>query len=116
MSKRSNSSEPPQDPFGDGGDTAGRDGRGRFRAGNKAGKGNPYAAQVAKLRSTLLNAVTEKDIQEVAEALVRQAKEGSVPAAKELLERLLGPPVAADIVERLEALERLAAEQQGSTT
>lgn len=64
----------------------------------------------SKLLSAMLNAVTEKDIQAVVEALVRQAKDGSVPAAEELLERILGPPVAADIVERLEALEQLAAE------
>lgn len=93
----------------------GRDGKGRFAKGNKGGPGNPHAVQVGKLRAALLNAVTEDDIREIAAGLVRQAKGGNVPAARELLERLLGPPVASDIIERLDELERLAAEKKENT-
>lgn len=92
----------------------GRDGRGRFVRGNKGGPGNPYARRIGRLRSALLDAVTPEDLREVAAALVREAKGGSVPAAREIIDRLLGPPVAADIVERLEALERLLATKKGS--
>lgn len=109
MSAKSTKPGRPKEPFGDGGPTSGRDGKGRFTRGNKGGPGNPYARRVGRLRSALLDAVTPEDLREVAAALVREAKGGSVPAAREIIDRLLGPPVAADIIERLEALERLLA-------
>ena len=37
-----------------------RDNLGRFQLGNKGGPGNPFNRQVAALRKTLLNRVTEK--------------------------------------------------------
>jgi hypothetical protein len=83
----------------------GRNGEGRFTRGNKGGPGNPYAKKVGRLRAALLDAVTPEDLQAMVAALVREAKAGSVPAAREVIDRLLGPPVAADIIERLEALE-----------
>ena len=39
-------------------------------------------------------------------ALLAQAKGGDVASIKELLQRLLGPPVELDFVERLDALEQ----------
>ena len=39
-------------------------------------------------------------------ALLKSAKEGDVAAAKELLQRLLGPPESVDLIERLDALEQ----------
>ena len=92
-------------------DPDGRDGKGRFTAGNKLAKGNPHAKRVAALRSALLNAVSEEDIQEVVQALVREAKDGNVSAAKELLGRVLGPPEAVDLLQRVEGLEELLAER-----
>ncbi len=86
----------------------GRDQRGRFAPGNTGGPGNPHAAQVAKLRAALLEAVTPEDLRAVVGSLVNAAKGGSVPAARELLERLLGKPVELDLLARLEALEALA--------
>jgi hypothetical protein len=68
----------------------GRNDRGRFAKGNPGGPGNPYARRVADLRAALLESVTEQDIRAVARALVKRAKEGEVPAARELLDRLLG--------------------------
>ncbi len=86
----------------------GRDPRGRFAPGNVGGPGNPHAAQVAKLRAALLEAVTDDDVRGVVCALVKAAKGGSVPAARELLERLLGKPLEWDILDRLDTLERRA--------
>ena len=68
----------------------GRTPRGQFAKGNLGGPGNPYARRVADLRAALLESVTEQDIRAVARALVKRAKEGEVPAVRELLDRLLG--------------------------
>ena len=60
---------------------------------------------MARLRAALLDAVTPDDITEVVNALLAQAKAGDVSSIKELLQRLLGPPVEIDVLERMEALE-----------
>lgn len=83
----------------------GRDERGRFTAGNAGGPGNPHAAQVGRLRSALVSAVTEEDMREVITALVDKAKAGSIAAARVLFDRVLGKPVEADLIARIEALE-----------
>ena len=88
----------------------GRSEKGRFGAGNRFGKGNPHAKRVAKLRAALLASVTPADVREVAAALLVQAKAGDIAAIRELLQRLLGPPVELDLIERLEALERRLAD------
>jgi hypothetical protein len=72
--------------------TNGRTSRGQFAKGNPGGPGNPYARRTAALRSALLDAVTEADIRAVAKALVKRARDGEVPAVRELLDRLLGRP------------------------
>src|SRR5688572_15467956 len=90
----------------------GRGAGGRFAPGNKGGPGNPHARRVARLRSTLFKSVKPADLREVVAALLAQAKAGDVPSIKELLQRLLGPPVELDFAERLEALERTIAELQ----
>ncbi|HZY90874.1 MAG TPA: hypothetical protein VFE78_38980 [Gemmataceae bacterium] len=79
----------PQAPDG------GRDAHGRFAEGNRGGPGNPFARQVAALRSGLLARVTPQDVGDVAEALLRQAKEGNVAAARLLLSYTLGKPAPA---------------------
>lgn len=89
-----------------------RSGDGRFLPGNSGGPGNPYAAQVGKLRGVLLESVTEEDMRAVVEALVGAAKQGDVAAAKVLFERVLGRPLEADILERIETLEQAASERQ----
>jgi hypothetical protein len=95
--------------------TNGRTISGQFASGNKGGPGNPHARRVARLRSALLRAVTPDDLTAVVNALLTQAKAGDVQAAKELLQRLLGPPVAEDVLERLRGLEQALAtlEEQG---
>ena len=63
-----------------------------FAKGNTGGPGNPFAKQVNALRARLYAAVTEADLQEVVQALLAKAKEGNIPAVKELLDRLIGKP------------------------
>ena len=92
----------PLDPVGDG-----RGPDGRFRPGNRAGKGNPLAKKAQKLRTALFRAVTPTDLREIVKRLVGVAKGGDVQAAKLILERLLGPPVPADFQDRLDRLEEL---------
>lgn len=93
----------------------GRDNGGRFAPGNRFSKGNPYAQRVAKLRAALLEAVTEDDLAEVAKALIDKAKTGDVPAVRELLDRTLGRPTEADLLERLEQLEAAVATRRKDT-
>ena len=82
-----------------------RDRTGRFAPGNTCAKGNPHAAQVSRLRTALLSAVSERDMREVIVRLVQLAKDGDVRAIKELLDRTLGKPQELDLLERLEQLE-----------
>lgn len=82
----------------------GRDRRGRFTKGNGGGPGQ----RVAKLREALLRAVTPVDMAAMVKKLITMAKGGDVPAAKLVIERVLGPAMPADILERIEALENLA--------
>lgn len=69
-----------------------RDAQGRFARGNPGGTGNPFARQVAALRSALVQAVTPDDIREIAEKLLLQAKAGNLAAIKLLLSYTLGKP------------------------
>ncbi len=91
----------------------GRDGRGRFAQGNAGGPGNPHAGKVAKLRSALLAAITEDDVREIVERLVRLAKEGDLAAIRELFLRTIGRPLEPDILDRLERLEAIVPQSQG---
>ena len=97
----------PMDGNGDGRDRA----SGRFAKGWRGGKGNPHARQVARLRSTLLRAVTPTALKAAVNALLREAQSGNVAAIRELLDRTLGKPVEADLIERLERLEAIQTEQ-----
>ena len=88
--------------------TNGSNGRsigGRFAKVNAGGPGNPHARRAARLRSALFKAVTPNDLRDVIQALLSSAKGGDISAAKELMQRLLGPPEAIDLLERLAALE-----------
>jgi hypothetical protein len=83
----------------------GRSTGGRFAKGNPGGPGNPHARRAARLRAAMYKAVTPADLRDVISALLSSAKGGDVSAAKELMQRLLGPPEAIDLLERLAALE-----------
>jgi hypothetical protein len=71
----------------------GRDTRGKFTAGNRCAVGNPFAAKVARLRSLMLDAVSEEDLKAIIEGLVGRAKAGDPAAIKILLDHVLGRPV-----------------------
>jgi hypothetical protein len=76
-------------------DQNGRGAGGRFLPGNRHGKGNPHARQHAALREAMLSAVTVDDVHAVVRGLIEQARQGNVPAARELLDRVLGRPAPA---------------------
>ena len=83
---------------------------GRFSPGNKLARGNPHAKRVARLRSTLLKAVTTDDIRAIVARLLQDALAGNVQAAKEILERTLGKAQETDLIERIDKLEAILAE------
>jgi hypothetical protein len=62
--------------------------------GNAGGPGNPFARRVAALRKVLLDAVSDADLQIVAEQLVVKAKMGDLVATKLLFQYVLGKPAA----------------------
>ena len=89
----------------------GQDGRGRFARGNKLGKGNPLAGRAAKIRAVLLEALKPEDARAIAERLIVNAKAGDLASIREILDRTIGKPATADLLERIEALENLADER-----
>lgn len=91
----------------------GRNSNGRFSPGNSGGPGNPHAKKVGQLRSALIDAVSPADIAAIVGKLVERAKSGDVRAIREVLDRTLGKPVEADLIERLEHLEAIAGELEG---
>lgn len=98
------------------GPQTGRDPSGRFSKGNSGGPGNPYAAEVGKRRARLMKAIKDKDIDQAVKVLREVMTSGKdsdrLTAAKLLLDRALGPIVEADLVDRLEQLERTLREQE----
>lgn len=77
---------------GENGRAGSRDAGGRFAKGNPGGPGNPYARRVARLRSLMLEAVSDDDLKAIVAALVQQAKAGDLAAAREVLNRCTGKP------------------------
>lgn len=67
---------------------------GAFKPGNQFGKGNSFVkSAVAKLRMELLKRAKEGDIADIYDMLLFKAlNEQDVVAARELLDRLIGPP------------------------
>jgi len=70
--------------------TAGRDGRGRFKKGAPAGPGRP--AGTAEHRAAMLRAAGPEELEAITATLVRQAREGCVQSAKLVFDRVLGRP------------------------
>jgi hypothetical protein len=104
------------EPSTNGRQTDERDPRGRFAKGNAGGPGNPYAAEVGKRRGRLIKAIRNKDI-DLAVRVMREVMAGGkdsdrLAAAKLLLDRAIGPSVEADLIQRLEILERTLAGRQ----
>ncbi|MCK6447907.1 MAG: hypothetical protein L6Q99_16055 [Planctomycetes bacterium] len=88
-------------------DLNGRDKAGRFGSGNRIATGNPHAERVRELRNALLCAVGPDEIRDVVAAFVTRAKAGDVQAIRKVLDRTLGRPTEADLLERLAQLESL---------
>src|ERR1700677_2599863 len=65
---------------------------GRFTQGNRGGPGNPFARQTAALRAYLINHVTERDLQDILDILLLNAKGGHLPSIKLLFSYVLGKP------------------------
>ena len=93
----------PPSPAGSNG--SGRTPFGQFLPGNKYGKGNPLARKAQQLRVALSRAATVADVKAIARKMIDLAKNGDTTAAKLVLDRLLGPAVEWDLVERLQNLE-----------
>ena len=96
-------------PTADNGD---RGPNGQFLPGNRVAKGNPYAKRIGELRSALMAAITDADWQAVIRKLIDDAIAGDKAARAELLDRTLGRPLEADLIERIEALEARLQEQR----
>ena len=102
----------PLSPAGDGEIDGHNPTTGQFVRGNRAGRGNPLARQAGRLRLALYRACAIDELADV----IRNNREGegrrTVAAARVLLERLLGPPVALDVATRIERLEVLLQERE----
>ena len=87
--------------------TNGRKRNGTFDAGNSLGKGNPYAAQVARLRAVMLKSVTEKSMRAIINKLVSLAEAGDLGAIKILISYIgkpaEGPMVAVQVNQGVES-------------
>ena len=73
----------------------GRTSTGRFAPGNRGGPGNPFAQRVARLRSTLLESVTDDDLKAIVQAVVCKAKSGDMAAVRVILDYCVGKPLPA---------------------
>lgn len=90
------------------GSNGGRTSGGRFAAGNPGGPGNPYARRVARLRSLILESVTDDDLRAIVAKMVERAKHGDTAMIRELLTRLVGRPDSPGDPDRLDEREALA--------
>jgi hypothetical protein len=63
-----------------------------FAIGSPGGPGNPFARKTAALRAYLINHVTERDIQDILDILLLNAKGGHLPTIKFLFSYVLGKP------------------------
>ena len=79
-------------PMGDNG----RNQNGRFTAGHKFSVGNPHASRVQKLRSVILNSISEEAVQEIVMAVIDLAAKGDLAAAK-LIFQTIGRPTESDL-------------------
>ena len=70
----------------------GRDARGRYLEGRKAGPGNPYNRRVAALRQLLLERVSDDDLAAIVAQIIKQAKQGDLAAIRLLFSAHPAPP------------------------
>lgn len=72
---------------------------GKFLPGNKAGKGNVFAGRCNQWKDIVLKAISKKDLLEVVDKLIEQAKQGEKWAVVELLDRVLGKPETSSTIQ-----------------
>jgi hypothetical protein len=94
---------------------SGRAADGKFAAGNKCAKGNPFGRRLAAMRQAVLDAVSEDDVRAIMAALVGQAKGGDVAAARVVLQYAVGKPAAAVEPDRVE-IEEWRLREQGAVS
>jgi hypothetical protein len=75
--------------------TEGPGASGRFAKGNPGGPGNSLPRRVAAFRTAMINCITEEDIIAVTKAIIEEAKEGDMAAAKLLFQYVFGQPGSA---------------------
>ena len=80
---------------------------GRFRAGNRYGKGNPLAGRAAKIRAVLLDKLSPEQAAVIADSLIDKAKKGNLAAVREIFDRTVGRPASSELTDRVERLEQM---------
>src|SRR5437588_842861 len=76
-----------------------------FQKGTRSGVGHQgsYHKQSALIREAVMNAVTPQDVDEIIHALMVEAKNGNVIAARELFDRWMGKAVASIEISKVES-------------
>ena len=90
-----------------------RDERGRFRRGNPGGPGNPNVTRLAQWRGALEAVMTPERLRKVFSRLLQAAEDGEPWAVREVLDRTMGKPGQADLIERVNRLEVLQKNREG---
>jgi len=70
----------------------GRDTQGRFTLGNISGRGRPRREREKEFLAAFDRALPAHELSEIVAAILIKAKEGSIPAARLLLEYAIGKP------------------------
>ncbi len=84
---------------------------GKFVHGNAGSRGNPLNARAQKIRSILLQELTDAEARKLARKLIKMATFGDLAAIHELLDRTVGKSTSFEVLDRLEKLESLIEER-----
>ena len=110
-------SDEPYAPFENGDPDRGADGR--FKPGCKPGPGSPVARKARQMRETLNEALyktcSHDRLLVAVNACMLKAEAGDLVALKLIIERIAGPAVNVELIERLEALEEAAKVADGES-
>ena len=87
-------------------DVSGRDVHGRFAPGNQLAVGNLMAHKVARFRNKLFDAVSMTDFESIVCEVTNKAKSGEAWACKLIFMYILGKPLEADLLQRINDLEQ----------
>jgi hypothetical protein len=87
---------------------------GTFAPGHKFAKGNPNNRKAQRLRNAGLRAVSVKDMLAIFRKAVEDAKNGDAQARAWVADRLMGKVSEQAILERIESLEALMSQRNGT--